>query len=117
MWHPPFWMATVTLLVGTFPTPAQQSDSLNPNPPLPAPMTLPRLRQWKVPQGLNLMQQEAKVCAIPLTEVPVSKKLERMPVVRPPAVDIDPLIQAKVPAPPCNQTLPGTNTRPPGTDQ
>ncbi len=115
------WLATVTLLA-TFPTPAQQGDWLNPHPALPAPVTIPLLRQhpgtpWKMPQALNLMQPANEICSIPLLEVPVSRNLERMPVVRPPAVDIDPLIQAKVPAPPCHQARAEVNPRPSGAKQ
>jgi hypothetical protein len=46
---------------------------------------------------------ETRVCSIPLRVMPVSKNLEQMPVLRPPADKIDNMPSAKLPAPPCDE--------------
>jgi len=48
-------------------------------------------------------QETAAVCSIPLLEVHVLQKLERMPFLRPPEGNIDNMPSVKVPAPPCQE--------------
>jgi hypothetical protein len=80
---------------------AQIPPDVKPAPPPPEvradPERSPRLFMR------NDRSNEAAVCAIPLSRVPVSKNLPRMPIVRPRKA-VEPMPFVKLPAPPCKET-------------
>lgn len=57
------------------------------------------LRQFMKDKAL----QGTGVCSIPLISVPIPKNLEQMPILHPPAENIDNMPSVKLPAPPCDE--------------
>lgn len=70
-------------------------------PPAPAvrPATARAPRQLLTLRG----QEQPAVCSIPLRQVQGAKDVERMPVLRPRADNIDNMPSVKLPAPPCEE--------------
>jgi len=68
-------------------------------------------KYWKVgkvhgigPEAvLGIGPENTAVCSIPLLQVPPTKNVEQMPVLRPRADNIDNMPSVKLPAPPCEE--------------
>jgi hypothetical protein len=62
---------------------------------------MPTVRSWRE-FAKNYRSEHPSVCSIPLTEVPVAKNVEPMPILRPPK-PVEPMPMVPLPAPPCKE--------------